>query len=99
MSEVLDLATAPATSEPTGSRPPDAPGTDLERIFSDIIATAVIRAASIPFSLEEYRRGIELMASHLHMIITSMSTIERDLLTPLGPEQDAPDAGTAARRD
>jgi len=61
-------------------------GTDLERIFSDIISTAVTRAASIPCSLEEYRSGIELMASRLRAISESALTIERELLAALDGE-------------
>ena len=45
--------------------------TDLERIFADIIDTAITNAASIPCSIEEYREGLGLMLYCLEATIAS----------------------------
>jgi len=52
--------------------------TDLERIFLDIVDTAITSAASIPCSLGEYREGLELMVSHLETAIASTAAFDRD---------------------
>jgi hypothetical protein len=53
--------------------------TDLERIFSDIIDTAIISAASVACSIGEYREGLELMVSRLEMTISSTAAFDSEL--------------------
>jgi hypothetical protein len=51
--------------------------TDIDGIFSDIVETAVTRAAGIPCSPEEYLQGLEVMMSHLERVITwTAATLE-----------------------
>jgi hypothetical protein len=53
-----------------GSRPIDLE--DLEGIFSDIVDTAISRAAGIPCLIDEYREGLRLMVSRLTCTIDSL---------------------------
>ena len=81
---VLDVPTIldrPATSIErfrTWNRPPSIAFTDLERIFADIVETAITEAASIPCSITEYREGLVLMVSRLEDTIASAAQFDRD---------------------
>jgi hypothetical protein len=50
---------------------------DLERIFGDIVDTAITRAASIPCFVDDYRHGLELMVTRLNMTIRSLPRYDR----------------------
>jgi hypothetical protein len=66
----LRLPRRPARRDAAGPR-------DIDGIFSDIVETAVTRAAGIPCSPEEYLQGLEVMMAHLERVIAwTAATLE-----------------------